>query len=129
MWQNLRVTHEEFTHFSVIVSWDSITNHTFLCNENNLCSAVPFKSLQTLQGGILQAIGEPILHTFHQLLFTRLFPTHFVKLNLQVFYKAYPDPSKLFGYLYCKLTKLTVFLSDHVIYWNVNFLFIPLARS
>jgi len=45
-----------------------------------------------------------IFHTSHQLLFTRLFPAHLVKLNLQSLYKACPDPPKHSGSLYWKLT-------------------------
>lgn len=51
-----------------------------------------------------------ILHSLPRLLFTRLFLTHLVKLRLLVFHKAYPDPSKPFCYLYCKLAKIPIFI-------------------
>lgn len=117
MWQYLRVTHEEFSYFSSLIP----VIPSSIIHFEAVKIVFVLQSIQittnTTESDYVQwkAVEEPIFpffpleeqyimtfHNFHHLLFTRLFPIYLAKLDLQVLYKAYPDSSKLYGYLYCK---------------------------
>lgn len=87
----------------IVFSWIPHLNH-YKHYREGLCSVKSCGG--SLSFSFLSPRGTTYFHTFHQLFFTRLFPTHLIKLNLQVFYKAYCHCLELF----CKLTYLPIFI-------------------